>query len=81
MTNTLEKEFKFYLDHQDEMVEKYDGKVVVINDGIVLGSYDDELDAVTETRKDHTLGTFLVQRVSPGADAYSQTFLSRAVFS
>lgn len=81
MANALEKEFKFYLNHQDEMVKKYDGKVVVIKDGVVLGSYDDELDAVTETRKDHTLGTFLVQRVSPGADAYSQTFRSRAVFS
>ena len=81
MTNALEMESKYYIDHQDEMVEKYDGKVVVIKDGAVLGAYNDELTAVTETRKNHTIGTFLVQRVSPGTDAYTQTFHSRAVFS
>ena len=81
MTTPTEKDFKFYLEHQDEMVEKYDGKFIVIKDGIVLGDYDDELNAVTETRKAHELGTFLVQRVSPGSAAYSQTFHSRVVFS
>ena len=80
MNNPLAKEFRFYLDHQDEMVEKYEGKFIVIKDGIVLGDYDDELNAVTETRKAHELGTFLVQRVSPGNAAYSQTFHSRVVF-
>lgn len=81
MKNLLEKEFKFYIEHQDEMVEKYDGKIIVIKDGLVLGVYADELTAVTEARKAHELGTFLVQRVSPGNAAYSQTFHSRVVFS
>ena len=81
MNNPLEKEFRFYIEHQDEMVEKYDGKIIVIKDGVVLGAYDDELAAITETRKTHELGTFLVQRVSPGSAAYSQTFHSRVAFS
>lgn len=81
MNNPLEKEFNLYIEHQDEMVEKYDGKFIVIKDGIVLGAYDDELTAVTETRKVHELGTFLVQGVSQGSAAYSQTFHSRVVFS
>ena len=81
MNNPLEKEFRFYIEHQDEMVEKYDGKIIVIKDGAVLGAYDDELAAITETRKTHELGTFLVQRVSPGSAAYSQTFHSRVAFS
>lgn len=46
----------------------------------MLGAYDDELTAVTETQKQHKLGVFLVQRVSPGDTAYSQTVHSRAVF-
>ena len=78
---TLEKEFKFYIDHQDEMVAKYDGKVIVIKDEDVLGTYESELAAVTETRKTHDLGTFLVQRVSPGDADISQTFHSRVAFS
>ena len=80
MTNPLEKEFQFYLDHQDEMVEQYDGKFIVIQDGEVLGAYDDELTAITETKKSHELGTFLVQKVSKGESEYTQTFHSRVVF-
>ena len=80
MNSPLQKEFDFYLAHQAEMVGKYDGKYIVIKSGEVLGEYDDELTAVTETQKQHELGTFLVQRVSEGDDEYSQTFHSRAVF-
>ena len=81
MTSPLEKEFQFYLDHQDDMVAKYDTKFVVIKDDVVLGAYDDELTAVTETQKSHEIGTFLVQKVSKGTSAYTQTFHSRVVFS
>ena len=81
MSNPLQKEFEYYLAHQDEIVEKYDGKYVVIKGGQVLGAYDDELMAITATEKSHELGTFLVQFVSKGTSAYSQTFHSRVVFS
>jgi hypothetical protein len=81
VVNHLKEEFAYYLDHQDEMVEKYDGKYIVIRDGEVLGVYDDELTAITETQKSHELGTFLVQKVSRGSGDYSQTFHSRVVFS
>ena len=77
MTSPLQKEFDFYLANQAEMVEKYDGKFIVIKDGIVVGEYDDEMTAVTETQKSHTIGTFLVQKVSEGDTEYSQTFHSR----
>lgn len=81
MSSPLEKEFQFYLDNQEEMVTKYDGKFIVIKGGEVLGAYDDELSAITETRKAHEIGTFLVQEVSKGKNAYTQTFHSRVVFS
>lgn len=81
MTNPLEKAFRFYLDHQDEMVKKYDGKFIVIKGDKVLGAYDDELTAITETEKSERIGTFLVQKVSRGDSAYTQTFHSRVVFS
>ena len=81
MSDLLKKEFEYYLSHQPEMVEKYDGKFIAIKDGCVLGEYDDELTAIAETRKEHRLGTFLIQLVSPGNAAYSQTFHSRVTFS
>ncbi len=81
MSSPLQEEFQYYLSHQNEMVEEYDGKYVVIKDGVVVGVYDDELTAVTETQKSHELGTFLVQKVSQGDSEYSQNFHSRVVFS
>lgn len=81
MSSPLQREFEYYLAHQPEMVEKYDGKFIVIKDCKVLGVYDNELTAITESQKEHKLGTFLVQKVTPGDSAYSQTFHSRAVFA
>ena len=81
MSNLLQEEFQFYLDHQDEMVERYEGKFIVIKDGEVLGSYDNEITAVAETQKSHKLGTFLVQKVSRGTEDYTQTFHSRVAFA
>ena len=73
----LAREFDYYLENQDYLVEQYDGRVIVIKDGEILGAYDSHIEAVTETQKSHELGTFLVQAVSPGPDAYTQTFHSR----
>lgn len=81
MSSPLKDEFQYYLNHQDELVEKYNGRYIVIKDGEVLGNYGSELDAVMETQKMHKLGTFLVQFVSPGSKAYTQTFHSRVMFS
>ena len=81
MGSELTREFEFYLAHQKEMVEQYDGKVIALKDGRVLGVYDSELAAVTELQKSHELGTFLVKRVTLGDSEYTQTFYSpRAVF-
>ena len=81
MSTQLEMAFAYYLAHQEELVGKYNGKFIVIKDDEVLDAYDDELAAITETQKAHPLGTFLVQKVSPGDTAYSQTFHSRVVFA
>lgn len=77
MAMPLEKEFQYYLDNQDELVRKYNGRCVVIKDCQVIGVFDDELSAVKEIGNKHPLGTFLVQKVEPGSNAYSQTFHSR----
>ena len=77
----LLKEFNYYLAHQDELVRLYSGKFIVIKDGQVLGAYDDELFAVTETIKTEEAGTFLVQLVLPGEAATLQIFHSRVVFT
>lgn len=79
-SENLREQFEFYLAHQEEFVEQYDGKVIVIKDGALLDVYDSDLEAVTETSKLHELGTFLVQRVSGGDAEYTQHYQSRVVF-
>jgi len=81
MESPLKKEFEYYLANQAQLVAKYNGRFVVIKGERVIGDYSDLPTAVSETTKQHELGTFLVQRVEPGERAYTQTFTSRVAFS
>ena len=75
----LSREFQYYKQHQDELVSKFEGKYIVIKDEEVIGSYSSELEAYLETKKNHALGTFLIQFCAPGKENYTQTFHSRLV--
>ena len=68
--------FEFYLANQDAMVVQYNGRFIVIKDDEVVGAYDSDLEAVTKTKKVHSLGTFLVQKVSAGEADYTAAFHS-----
>ena len=81
MESPLVIEFKYYLANQDDLVAKYDGKFIVLKDKKVLGTYSNQMDAISDMKKQgHKVGTFLVQKVEPGNTAYSQTFHSRVAF-
>ena len=80
MSSVLEKEFQYYLDNQEELVKKYNGKFIVIKGSEILGAFDSELEAYEETSKTHELGTFLIQKCEPGSDSYTQTYHSRVAF-
>ena len=47
----LEKEFKYFKDHQEELVKKHEGKYLVIVGEEVVGPYDLEIDAYTEAKR------------------------------
>jgi hypothetical protein len=80
MDKRLRDAFDYYLAHQDEMVQKYNGRVVAIKDRRVLGDYSDRTTAIQQTAKTEKLGSFIVQKVSPGEEDYTITLNSRAVF-
>jgi hypothetical protein len=77
----LEKEFKYYLKNQEELVKKYNGKFIVVKDEKVIGAYDSHREALDKTIIDHKLGTFLIQHCIPGDDSYTLTFHSNVTFS
>jgi len=77
----LDQEFQYYIDHQEELVNKYNGKVLVIIGENVAGVYNTEIEAYLDCIKKHELGTFLIQQCSPGKESYTQTFHTRAIFA
>ena len=79
MTNALQEDFTYYRENQEEFVRNFDGRVVVIKNRNILGDFESQLEAVTEISKDHEKGTFLVQRVSHGDEAYTMRFFSPGV--
>jgi hypothetical protein len=77
----LDKEFKFYLDHQEDLVKNYNGKYLVIKGEEVIGVFDTEDQAYFETEKTIEPGTFLIQLCEPGDTSYTQIYHSRVSFA
>ncbi len=73
MAADLKREFEYFLEHHEELLSKYAGKVIAKGQQ-VPGVYDNEVEAIRETAKSSTLGTFIVQRCTPGQTDISQTF-------
>jgi hypothetical protein len=72
----LEKEFKYYFDNQEELVKKYNNKVLVIRDDKIVGTYKTGEEAYFDAVEKFELGTFLIQKCSPGNKDYTLTFYS-----
>jgi hypothetical protein len=76
-THKLFKKYnKYFSKHRDELVEKYNGKYIVIKNNTVLGAYDDEIEAIENTQKIHELGTFMVKKCIPEKDEIPRIFHS-----
>lgn len=59
----LEKELKAYEKMKEELLRKYQGKVVAIKDGKLLGVYDSEEDAFKDVLEKYGLVPVLIKRV------------------
>ena len=70
----LDNEFKFYLDHQEELLPTYSGKYVMIVGNKVVGAYDTIGEAYYRGKSEFGLGNFLVQLCTPGDSAYTVTY-------
>lgn len=75
----LEQQFRYYVDHQQELVQTYDGRWVVIIDETVAADFDSEIGAYEFATEKYPAGTFLIQQVAAGEANYSQTFHSRVI--
>lgn len=65
LMNSQEKDFKYFVEHRDELFKEFPHQFIVIKNGKVIGSYDDQVSAFTETTRVEEPGTFIVQYSSP----------------
>ncbi len=75
-------DFKYFIDHHDELVNLYKDKYVVIKDKEVHATaetLEQGIDKALDLGFD--LGTFIVQLCTEGDSAYTQRFYSRAIFT
>ncbi len=61
----LENEFNYFLKNKEALFREYPNKFLVIKDEQVIGAYDDQVSAFTQTTQSHKPGTFLIQNTSP----------------
>lgn len=77
----LDAEYKYYLEHQQELLKLYRGRFVVIVGETVVGNYGTQAEAYLNSIKDYKLGTFLIQECTDGTSGYTQTYHSRVIFA
>ena len=67
----LEREYQYYLDSRNELLNKYDGKHLVIVGNSVAGAYESREQALDSAYAQYKPGTFLVQLCTPSERAES----------
>ncbi|MCI6278225.1 MAG: hypothetical protein MR609_00280 [Bacteroidales bacterium] len=75
----LQDLFDWYLSHQDELVKQYNGKTLVITDNRVVAHFDQKEQAYDYALSNLEPGTFIIQKCTPGADAYTNTYYTLRV--
>lgn len=73
--------FKYYLEHQVELVAKYEGKYLVLKDNDIVGVFDSQGEAYMDSISKYELGTFLIQKCTAGDEDYTQHYYSRVTFA
>ncbi len=76
----LDREYRYFKTHENELVERYNGKFIAIVGEEVVGVFDLELTAYQEMKEKYGLGKFLLQHCVPSKDRLIQRYHSRVAF-
>ena len=69
----LDKEFKYYLDNQEELARKWNRKFIVLVGEEIVGVYTSKIEAYSESQNKYDLGTFLIQECGVGEENHTMT--------
>lgn len=76
----LKDQFQYYLDYQEDLVKKYNNKVLVIKDFQVVEVCKSIEEAYFLAKKKYAPGSFIIQKCSSGEKDYTAVFHSRVWF-
>jgi len=57
-----DKNYAYFKEHLEDLIEQYSGKQVVIKDESIIGVYDTFKEAYDEAIKTEELGSFIIQQ-------------------
>jgi hypothetical protein len=69
---------KYFPEHRVLLVTHF---YLLIKGETVVGAFDTEIDAYLDSVAKYGLGSFPIQKCTPGKEAYTRTFHSRVVFA
>ena len=75
-----ERDFKWFLDHYDELYRQYGVSFLAIKKERVLGKYDSYAEAVRKTLESEDIGSFIVQKCD-GTEAAFTNYIATAYLS
>jgi len=76
----LDKEYKYYESHKEELIQKYAGKFIVIVESKIVGDFDSREEALTQSVKKLKIGTFLIQEIKSNSSDETMMFHSQVAF-
>jgi hypothetical protein len=67
----FDTEFKYFVDHQDELVAQFNGRVLVLQGERVIETHATLMDAYLAIKRAGLLGKAMLQKCIPGPEAYT----------
>ena len=77
--NLADKNYNWFENNLPELVKTYDGQYVVVKDESVIAAYPSFDEALVNTVRTETPGTFIIQLCSLDKEKTTQTFFSNRV--
>ena len=74
-------DFKWFVEHYDELFEKYGMSYLAIKDRSVLGSFDSPKAAISAVSKEYPLGSFIIQLCNGNESGYTNYFANSHVIA
>lgn len=75
----LEKEYQFFLDNKEDLIQKYLNNFIIIVNNEVVGSFEKKSDALKFASKNYETGKFLLEFCTTDKLFYEFSFVNWAI--